>query len=117
MGHIVSKNGIEVDPKKVKALVLLPTPKDTKQLANFIQKVKYMLRFISLSSQLLYPLQQVAKHELLHWNNEGEEVFQQLKEVLGSMLTPLLGMMPLVQCYCKRRKDLNACDQSIVLVE
>ena len=36
LGHIVSKNGIEADPEKVKALILLPTPKDTKQLATFI---------------------------------------------------------------------------------
>ena len=51
LGHIVSENGIEVDPDKVKALVLLHAPKNTKQLATFIQKVKYMARFIALSSQ------------------------------------------------------------------
>ena len=87
LGHIVSKNVIEADPKKAKALILLPKPKDTKQLAIFIQKVKYMSRFISLSSQLLYPVQQVTKHEPLQWNGECEEVFQHVKEVLGSMPT------------------------------
>ena len=30
LGHVVSENGIEVDPEKVKALMLLPSPKDTK---------------------------------------------------------------------------------------
>ena len=61
LGHVVSENGIEADPDKVKALMLLPSPKYTKQLATFIQKVKYMSRFIPLSSQLLYPLQQAVK--------------------------------------------------------
>ena len=56
LGHMVSENGIEADPDKVKAIMLLPSPESTKQLATFIQKVKYMARFISLSSQLLYPL-------------------------------------------------------------
>ncbi|MCO5570329.1 hypothetical protein L7F22_024048 [Adiantum nelumboides] len=76
LGHMVSKNSIEADPDKVKALILLPSPKDTKQLATFLQKVKYMSRFIPLSSQLLYPLQQVAKLDPLQWSNECEEVFQ-----------------------------------------
>ena len=82
-GHMVSENGIEADPDKVKPLILLPSPKDTKQLATFIQKVKYMARFIPLSSQLLYPLQQAAKHDPLVWTKECETVFQDVKEVLG----------------------------------
>ena len=75
LGHMVSENGIEADPDKVKAIVLLPSPQSTKQLATFIQKVKYMARFIPLSSQLLYPLQQVAKHDPLQWDDKCEEVF------------------------------------------
>ena len=42
LGHIISENGIEVDPDKVKDLMVLPSPKDSKELASFIQKVKYM---------------------------------------------------------------------------
>ena len=65
LGHVVSVNGIEADPYKVKSIILLPSPKSSKQLATFIYKVKYMARFIPLSSQLLYPLQQAAKHDPL----------------------------------------------------
>ena len=65
LGHMVSENGVEVDPDKVKAIVLLPSPQSTKQLATFIQKVKIMARFIPLYYQFLYPLQQVAKHDPL----------------------------------------------------
>ena len=82
---MVLENGIEADPDKVKAIVLLPSPQSTKQLATFIQKVKYMARFIPLSSQLLYPLQQVAKHDPLQWNDKCEEVFQEVNDVLGAM--------------------------------
>ena len=46
-----------------------------------------MARFIPLSSQLLYPLQQVAKHDPLQWSDQCEEVFQNVKEVLGAMPT------------------------------
>ena len=85
LGHVVSENGIEADLDKVKSIILLPLLMTTKQLATFIQKVKYMARFIPLSSHLLYPLQQVAKHDPLEWNDQCKEVFQNVKEVLGAM--------------------------------
>ena len=85
LGHMVSKNGIEADPNKVKSIVVLPSSQSTKQLATFIQKVKYMAQFIPLSSQFLYPLQQVAKHDPLQWDDKCEEVFQEVKDVLGAM--------------------------------
>lgn len=47
LGHVISENGIEVDPEKIKALVTLPTPKDTKRLATFVHKVQYLSRFVS----------------------------------------------------------------------
>ena len=75
LGYIVLENGIEANPDKVKSIMLLPSSKTTKQLANFFRKVKYMARFISLSSQILYPLQQVAKHDPLQWDDKCEEVF------------------------------------------
>lgn len=85
LGHMLSENGIEADPDKVKAIILLPSPKDAKQLATFVYKVKYMARFIPLVSQVLYPLQQVAKHDPLVWNEECEVLFQNVKEILGGL--------------------------------
>ena len=44
-----------------------------------------MARFIPLSSQILYPLQQAAKNDPLNWDKECEEVFQNVKEIIGAM--------------------------------
>ena len=85
LGHVVSQNGIEPDPEKVKALILLPSPSTTRQLQTFVQKVKYMTRFIKMTSQLLYPLQQTMKEEPLQWNEDCEAVFNQVKEVLSEI--------------------------------
>ena len=52
LGRVISENGIEADLDKVKAAILLSSPNSTKQLATFIQKVKYIARFIPLSSQI-----------------------------------------------------------------
>lgn len=54
---MLSENVIEANLDKVKALILLPSLSSTKQLATFIQKVKYKAaRLIPLLSQILYPL-------------------------------------------------------------
>ena len=66
-------------------LLLSSPPNDTKQLATFIQKVKYLSRFIPLASQLPYPLQREAKNDPLEWTHACEEVFEQVKDVLSTL--------------------------------
>ncbi|MCO5601341.1 hypothetical protein L7F22_055461 [Adiantum nelumboides] len=85
LGHVIFENGIEADLEKVKALLLLSSLKDTRQLATFIQKVKYLSRFIHLASQLLYPLQQAIKNDPLEWTHESEDVFDKVKEILSTL--------------------------------
>ena len=85
LGHVVSQNGIEADPDKVKSIMLLPSPNSPKRLATFIYKRKYIARFIPLLSQLLYLLQQVAKNDPFQWNDQCEEVFESVKEVPGAL--------------------------------
>ena len=65
--------------------MVLPSPKDTKTVATFGFKVKYMARFIPLASKVVYLLQQVAKQDPLVWDEECETVFQSVKEVLGAL--------------------------------
>ncbi|MCO5601206.1 hypothetical protein L7F22_055325 [Adiantum nelumboides] len=72
-------------PKKVEALLLRSSPKDTRQLATFIQKVKYLSRFIPLASQLLYSLQQAVENDPLEWTHDCENVFDKVKEVLSTL--------------------------------
>ena len=44
--HIVSRAGIQVDPSKVSALLLLSSPTIVKDLTSFIEKVRNFGRFI-----------------------------------------------------------------------
>ena len=87
LGHKISHKGIEVDPAKVQVLIELPTPKTVKEVTSFIQKVKYMSRFIHLTSQLLQPLQKLTQQVELNWSEELEEYFCSIKQVLSSLPT------------------------------
>ena len=89
LGHVVSMNGIEVDPEKVEVLLNLPPPTSVKQLISFLQKLRYMARFIHLLSQVVFPLQQLTRQETLTWSEESEERFWEIKKLLGSLPTIL----------------------------
>ncbi|MCO5602872.1 hypothetical protein L7F22_057011 [Adiantum nelumboides] len=64
LGHVISQEGIKVDPSRVQAILDLPPPNSARQVITFVQKVRYMSRFIHLLSQIISPLQQLANQEL-----------------------------------------------------
>ncbi|MCO5603592.1 hypothetical protein L7F22_057743 [Adiantum nelumboides] len=87
LGHVVSSRGIEADPGKVQTLVGLPSPKRAKELVSFIQKVRYLSRFIHLLSQVVLPLQQLTHSNTFSWSEENEQQFNEIKELLSSLPT------------------------------
>ncbi|MCO5599577.1 hypothetical protein L7F22_053711 [Adiantum nelumboides] len=79
LGHKISYKSIEVDPSKGTALIDLPSPKSIKEVISFVQKVKYMSRFIHLASELLHPLQRLTQQVEFAWSKELEEYFCSIK--------------------------------------
>ena len=73
--HVVSAVGIQVDPSKVSAILLLSSPTTVKELTSFIQKVRYFGRFIHQLSQLALPLQRLTNAPALVWGDESDESF------------------------------------------
>ena len=87
LGHVVSKGGIEANPQKIQSLVSPPSPTTTKQLVSFIQKVRYLSRFIDLISQLILPLQQLTNQSTFSWDEVSKQRFREVKQVLSSLPT------------------------------
>ena len=85
LGHIISAQGIEVDPSKVDALVVLRPPVNAKQLITFLQKVRYLARFIHLLAQLVSSLQKLAHTDVFKWNSIHQRDFYEVKETLCTL--------------------------------
>ena len=56
LGHIVSENGVQTDPEKVKALKEWPIPTNVKTLRSFLGFIGYYRRFIKDYAKIIKPL-------------------------------------------------------------
>ena len=56
LGHVVSKDGIQTDPKKVEAICKWPLPTNVMKVRSFIEFTNYYLWFIKKYAQVAKPL-------------------------------------------------------------
>ncbi|KAH9318924.1 hypothetical protein KI387_020693, partial [Taxus chinensis] len=85
LGHVVSRDGIGIDPNKVSKIKELPSPMNRSKLRSFLGHVGYYRRFIKNFSKIAQPLTQFLKKDVTYeLGNKAHEAFGQLKESLVS---------------------------------
>ena len=85
LGHIVSKNGIEVDKAKVELISNLPTPKCVRDIRSFLGHAGFYRRFIKDFSAIARPLcTLLAKDVPFIWSQSCDIAFTKLKNMLVS---------------------------------
>ncbi|XP_062118714.1 uncharacterized mitochondrial protein AtMg00860-like [Humulus lupulus] len=83
LGHIVSKNGVEVDPTKIEAVKYWPKPKSATDVRSFLGLVGYYKRFVEGFSKIATPLTNLTrKQHKFVWTKKCEKSFQTLKDKL-----------------------------------
>ncbi|GJS58715.1 DNA/RNA polymerases superfamily protein [Tanacetum coccineum] len=83
LGHIVSADGIIMDPSKVEAITKWPRPTTVTEVRSFLGLVGYYQRFVEGFSRLALPLTQLMrKGEKFVWTDERQESFEELKRRL-----------------------------------
>ncbi|GJR80232.1 pol protein [Tanacetum coccineum] len=85
LGHIVSADGIIMDPSKVEAITKWPRPTTVTEVRSFLGLAGYYRRFVEGFSRLALPLTQLMrKGEKFVWTDERQESFEELKRRLVS---------------------------------
>ncbi|RVX07722.1 Retrovirus-related Pol polyprotein from transposon opus [Vitis vinifera] len=83
LGHIISKNGIEVDKAKVELIVKLPPPTNVKGIRQFLGHAGFYRRFIKDFSKISKPLcELLVKDVKFVWDEKCQKSFEELKQFL-----------------------------------
>ena len=86
LGHIVSKNGIATDPKKIRDVKDWPVPATVTDVRSFLGFTNYYRKFILRYAQISKPLHELTagenagkKNRPVNWTKEHQEAFDKLK--------------------------------------
>jgi hypothetical protein len=83
LGHVVSAEGISVDPKKVEAMAKWERPQLVMEIRSFLSLAGYYRKFIQDFSRIAMPLTQLTRKGIkFEWSKACEDSFVMLKEKL-----------------------------------
>jgi hypothetical protein len=82
-GHVISVEGIAVDPSKVQEVLDWKSPRSVTQIRSFLGLAGYYLRFILNFSKIAKPMTKfLEKDGKFKWSPQCKEVFLTLKKLL-----------------------------------
>ena len=95
LGHVVSKEGIRTDDKKIQEILKWPIPTTVTEVRSFLGFTNYYRKFIYKYAQVAKPINALIagenakfKKRKVQWTDECQEAFDKLKEICSS--TPIL---------------------------
>eukprot|EP00253_Pinus_taeda_P018338 PITA_18338 len=89
LGHIISKDGIRIDPERIQAILQIPYPRNIKELQAFLGKINFLRRFIPNLAELIRLLiNMIKKDAKVKWSLETKQAFESIKTALTQ--TPAL---------------------------
>ena len=81
LGHIVSSEGIRVDPAKIEAVLNWERPKTPTEVRSFMGLAGYYRRFVKDFSKIVVPLTKLTRKNVkFEWTDKCEKSFQELKQ-------------------------------------
>ncbi|KAL6427138.1 hypothetical protein ACFW04_008640 [Cataglyphis niger] len=83
LGHVIGRDGVKPDPKKLEAVRQFPRPKTPRNIKQFLGLAGYYRRFIPNFSKLAKPLTNLLKNDTrFEWTSAQEDSFEFLKQKL-----------------------------------
>ncbi|KAK5775521.1 hypothetical protein PVK06_043419 [Gossypium arboreum] len=80
LGHIVSGDGIRVDPRKISAIVDWKPPKNVSEVRSFLGLAGYYRRFVEGFSMIASPMTKLLqKNVKFEWTDKCQQSFEKLK--------------------------------------
>eukprot|EP00253_Pinus_taeda_P002507 PITA_02507 len=81
LGFIVSKDGIYIDPDKIKEISEIHFPHNKKSMQPFLGQINFVKRFVPDFSHIILPLQtMIKKNSVFKWRSPEKEAFELIKQ-------------------------------------
>jgi hypothetical protein len=83
LGHIVSAEGVRIDPSRVEAIQTLSLLRSKKEAQSFLGKINFLRRFVSNFVELVKHITtMLRKGNEVKWTTEPRKSFNQIKQAL-----------------------------------
>jgi hypothetical protein len=86
LGHLVGKDGVRVDPKKIEDMQDWPCPKTLKSLHGFLGLTGYYRKFVNNYGKIATPLTSLLKKNSFTWTPAAAQDFETLKMTMCNTL-------------------------------
>jgi len=81
LGHVISKEGILVDPQKIEAVMSWAPPANVTEVRSFLGLAGYYRQFVKDFSKIATPLMELIRKDIsFMWTEQCNRSFQGLKE-------------------------------------
>jgi len=101
LGHMISKQGVVVNPQKIRSVVDWPVPKNVKGVTGFLGLMGYYRKFVRDYGKEAKPLTEITKKDSFKWGAEEQAAFDELKRRMTTtpvLALPNFGKEFLVEC-------------------
>ena len=83
LGHLVSEEGIRVDPRKIEVIIEWKPPRNVTEVRSFLGLAGYYRRFVKGFSMTAAPMTRLLqKNVKFEWSEKCQAIFEKLKAFL-----------------------------------
>src|SRR6185369_4605494 len=98
LGHVISENGISVDPSKIQDVLNWEAPTSVPEIRSFLGLAGYYRRFVPDFSKIAKPMTELLKKGVkFNWNDKCDQAFLTLRKLLTS--APVLAQPDITRTF------------------
>ena len=83
LGHLITSEGLKMDPEKLEAVKKMPKPEDVEGVRRFCGFVNYLAKFLPKLSDILEPIRQLTRDDVPWiWGETQDLAFKKVQQLV-----------------------------------